>query len=171
MIKILVADDEPDLETLIRQKFRQKIREQVYAFVFAQNGQVALDKILEENQNSYIASVLMVEDAIGIAYADVSTGAFFVMQLDGEEAQTQLLDELARIQPREVICNPAMMLKLLRDLGFSRIFYRDHPTCGRGRGIYAAGTPEMEESLMARLGAPWRDLQAPSSVTELVLES
>ena len=48
MIKILVADDEPDLETLIRQKFRQKIREQVYAFVFAQNGQVALDKILEE---------------------------------------------------------------------------------------------------------------------------
>lgn len=48
MIKILVADDEADLETLIRQKFRQKIREQVYTFVFAENGQVALDKILEE---------------------------------------------------------------------------------------------------------------------------
>ena len=28
MAKILVADDEPDLETLIKQKFRQKIREQ-----------------------------------------------------------------------------------------------------------------------------------------------
>lgn len=45
MTKILVADDEADLETLIRQKFRQKIREQQYEFVFAINGQDALDKI------------------------------------------------------------------------------------------------------------------------------
>lgn len=45
MTKILVADDEPDLETLIRQKFRQKIREKEYEFVFAENGRVALEKI------------------------------------------------------------------------------------------------------------------------------
>lgn len=30
--KILVADDEVDLEMLIRQKFRQKIRDQHYEF-------------------------------------------------------------------------------------------------------------------------------------------
>lgn len=46
MTKILVADDEADLETLIRQKFRQKIREQVYEFVFAENGRDALEKLL-----------------------------------------------------------------------------------------------------------------------------
>lgn len=45
MTKILVADDEADLETLIRQKFRQKIREQQYEFVFAVNGKEALTKI------------------------------------------------------------------------------------------------------------------------------
>lgn len=45
MAKILVVDDEPDLEMLIKQKFRQKIREQKYEFVFAINGQDALDKI------------------------------------------------------------------------------------------------------------------------------
>lgn len=45
MTKILVVDDEADLETLIRQKFRQKIREQVYDFVFAENGREALEKI------------------------------------------------------------------------------------------------------------------------------
>ena len=45
MTKILVVDDEPDLETLIRQKFRQKIRDQVYDFVFAENGRDALEKI------------------------------------------------------------------------------------------------------------------------------
>jgi class 3 adenylate cyclase len=48
MAKILVADDEPDLETLIKQKFRQKIREQEYEFIFAVNGNDALDKI-EQN--------------------------------------------------------------------------------------------------------------------------
>ena len=45
MAKILVVDDEPDLEMLIKQKFRQKIREQKYEFIFAKNGQDALDKI------------------------------------------------------------------------------------------------------------------------------
>lgn len=42
MIKILIVDDETDLEILIRQKFRQKIREQSYVFVFAENGNDAL---------------------------------------------------------------------------------------------------------------------------------
>ena len=45
MTKILVADDERDLETLIRQKFRQKIREQQYEFVFAENGRDAMEKM------------------------------------------------------------------------------------------------------------------------------
>jgi adenylate cyclase len=48
MAKILVADDEVDLEMLIKQKFRQKIREKEYEFVFAVNGKDALIKI-EEN--------------------------------------------------------------------------------------------------------------------------
>ncbi|MFT3681969.1 MAG: adenylate/guanylate cyclase domain-containing protein [Ferruginibacter sp.] len=48
MAKILVADDEADLEVLIRQKFRQKIRENKYEFVFAANGNEALQKI-EQN--------------------------------------------------------------------------------------------------------------------------
>jgi class 3 adenylate cyclase len=46
MAKILVADDEVDLEMLIKQKFRQKIREQEYEFIFAVNGKDALEKIL-----------------------------------------------------------------------------------------------------------------------------
>ncbi len=41
MAKILVVDDEADLETLVKQKFRQKIRENKYEFVFAANGKLA----------------------------------------------------------------------------------------------------------------------------------
>jgi adenylate cyclase len=45
MAKILVVDDEADLELLVKQKFRRKIKENVYEFVFAQNGAEALEKI------------------------------------------------------------------------------------------------------------------------------
>lgn len=48
MAKILVVDDETDLEVLIKQKFRQKIRDRQYEFVFAINGKEALLQ-LEEN--------------------------------------------------------------------------------------------------------------------------
>src|SRR3984885_8578241 len=47
MAKILVVDDEADLELLIKQKFRKKIRENVYEFVFAINGEDALVKVGE----------------------------------------------------------------------------------------------------------------------------
>lgn len=45
MAKILVADDETDLEVLIKQKFRRQIRENKYEFIFALNGKEALDKL------------------------------------------------------------------------------------------------------------------------------
>jgi phosphoserine phosphatase RsbU/P len=46
-IKILVVDDEPDMESMIRQKFRRHIREKTYDFEFAFNGLEALGKISE----------------------------------------------------------------------------------------------------------------------------
>ncbi len=50
MALILVVDDEADLETLIKQKFRKQIREKQYEFLFAINGRDALEK-LHENPN------------------------------------------------------------------------------------------------------------------------
>ena len=45
MAKILVVDDEPDLELLLRQKFRRQIRKGTLTLVFAQNGVEALKKL------------------------------------------------------------------------------------------------------------------------------
>tara|TARA_R110002074_G_scaffold257269_3_gene429738 strand:- start:10796 stop:11836 length:1041 start_codon:yes stop_codon:yes gene_type:complete len=47
MAKIMVVDDETDLEILIKQKFRKQIRQNEYEFVFAINGRDALDKLVE----------------------------------------------------------------------------------------------------------------------------
>ena len=43
--KILVVDDEPDLEALVLQKFRQQIRQGAVSFVFARDGIEALTKL------------------------------------------------------------------------------------------------------------------------------
>ncbi len=59
-IRILVADDEPDLEHLIRQKFRKRIRENDYEFIFAQNGAEALEKISSnDNINLILTDINM----------------------------------------------------------------------------------------------------------------
>lgn len=56
MAKILVVDDEADLELLMKQKFRRKIRENIYEFVFAQNGEEALQKVHEHPDLDIILS-------------------------------------------------------------------------------------------------------------------
>jgi sigma-B regulation protein RsbU (phosphoserine phosphatase) len=52
---ILVVDDEPDLEYLVQQKFRKKVNSNEYKFLFANNGEQALDII---NQNKSINLIL-----------------------------------------------------------------------------------------------------------------
>jgi sigma-B regulation protein RsbU (phosphoserine phosphatase) len=45
MTKVLVVDDEPDVEALIPQIFRSRIRKGELAFEFAENGAIALQKL------------------------------------------------------------------------------------------------------------------------------
>src|SRR5476651_1079468 len=56
MAKILVVDDETDLELLVKQKFRRKIRENIYEFIFAHNGEEALEKVKEHADLDIILS-------------------------------------------------------------------------------------------------------------------
>ena len=56
--KILMADDEPDLEPLVLQRMRHKIRSGEYSFVFAHNGVEALDMLVED-QDIVISDINM----------------------------------------------------------------------------------------------------------------
>lgn len=47
-VKILVVDDEPDLEPLIRQRFRKQIRASEFSFAFAGNGEEALETLAQD---------------------------------------------------------------------------------------------------------------------------
>lgn len=48
--KILVVDDEPDLQMLMLQKFRSKVKQKEYEFLFAENGSEALE-IVSQHQD------------------------------------------------------------------------------------------------------------------------
>jgi len=64
--KIMVVDDEVDLEPLIRQKFRRQIRDGVYDFVFAHNGLEALSKLIEQPQIRLILSDINMPEMDGL---------------------------------------------------------------------------------------------------------
>lgn len=54
--KMLVVDDESDLELLIKQKFRRKIREGSYEFYFAHNGAEAIQVLQQESNIDLVLS-------------------------------------------------------------------------------------------------------------------
>jgi len=64
--KILVVDDEADLEILIRQRFRKQIREDLLRFEFAQNGVQALSKLDEHQDISVVLSDINMPEMDGL---------------------------------------------------------------------------------------------------------
>lgn len=66
MAKILVVDDEIDLQDLIRQKFRKQIKSREYDFVFALNGLEALRMIESEQDIDMILSDINMPEMDGL---------------------------------------------------------------------------------------------------------
>ena len=62
---------------------------------------------LDETKNNYIMSVAYISNRFGIAFADVTTGAFMVTEV---EKLRNLLDELYKFSPAELICNEAFCM-------------------------------------------------------------
>lgn len=72
--KILVVDDEPDLQMLMMQKFRHKVRSKEYEFLFAENGREALDKVSENSEISLILSDINMPKMDGLTLLDELQG-------------------------------------------------------------------------------------------------
>ena len=53
-MKILVVDDEKDVQVLFEQRFRKEIREKRYEFVFAFSGEEALDYLSKNIQEAVL---------------------------------------------------------------------------------------------------------------------
>ncbi|MDW8060675.1 MAG: DNA mismatch repair protein MutS [Thermomicrobium sp.] len=66
-------------------------------------GTVAEAALLPATENRYLAAIAPLSDRIGLAWVDVSTGEFSVLELTGPDRDAALLDELARLAPAECL--------------------------------------------------------------------
>ena len=72
-------------------------------------GTVTDPSMLDERSNSFLLSVCFAGEKAGLALVDVSTGEFFVHEIT--DATNRLADEIARIQPTEIIANDLVALR------------------------------------------------------------
>lgn len=68
-------------------------------------GTVIEENMLNDRMNNYIAAAYEKNDKYGLAYCDVSTGDFCVMNMESGNPKVDIINELDRISPREFIAN------------------------------------------------------------------
>ena len=146
MAKILVVDDEPDLEILLTQKFRRRIRKGEMDLVFAQNGVQALQQLKAHDDIDMVLSDINMPEMDGLtllhqlnslhldlravivtAYGDMKNirtamnrGAFdFVTKpIDFDDLETTISKTLAHLQVmRDALQSRDELVALRRELG------------------------------------------------------
>lgn len=69
-------------------------------------GTIFDDHLLDERKHNYLAALTSEGQAYGLAFVDITTGMCRLTQFNGQGALNSLLDELARLEPAEVlVCN------------------------------------------------------------------
>ena len=72
-------------------------------------GTVIDTNILEESKNNYIMCLFENKAGIGVSVCDVSTGEFLTIQFSLSE-KSKVIDEIAKYNPSEIICNSKFSL-------------------------------------------------------------
>lgn len=66
-------------------------------------GTLVEDSMLSEGQNNFLAAVCIADGRAGLATLDPSTGEFMVTEINGAKLMEQLLQEMARLRPTELL--------------------------------------------------------------------
>ncbi|HHT65783.1 MAG TPA: DNA mismatch repair protein MutS [Clostridiales bacterium] len=90
-------------------------------------GTLIESSILEEKANNYLLSLFRDAQSFGLAGVDVSTGEFFISEITTGDVLDQVMNELSRIQPSEILINDSLQI----DQGFLNVIrhrYSSHIT-------------------------------------------
>ena len=63
----------------------------------------AADSSLSSEENNFLAAVAQIDNAVGFAALDLSTGEFRATEFRGDAADARVQDELQQLRPREVL--------------------------------------------------------------------
>ncbi len=67
-------------------------------------------QVLDEDKNNYLMGIFMMDDAAGIAAVDVTTGDFYLTEVDSTK---RLYDEIYKFMPSEIVCNNSFLMNTL----------------------------------------------------------
>jgi DNA mismatch repair protein MutS len=74
-------------------------------------GTVVEPGLLPGDKNNYLAAIVVVDDQVGVAYADISTGEFAAAQLHAPDPQTIVRQELVRLDPAEALLPESLTIE------------------------------------------------------------
>ena len=66
-------------------------------------GTVMDVEALDAKSNNYLMSILKIENKVGIAYIDITTGEFKVTEVEKDDDFVKLFNEINKIEPKEVL--------------------------------------------------------------------
>ncbi len=72
-------------------------------------GTVIESSMLEDDKNNYIAGVIIKGTKAGLCFADISTGTAHATLVSGGSMDDQIIAELCRYAPREILFNQAIL--------------------------------------------------------------
>lgn len=73
-------------------------------------GTILEASMLDEKANNYLLSLFKDDETYGYSGVDISTGEFFLSQTIGEKGREALLDEIFRLNPKEIIISEDLLL-------------------------------------------------------------
>ncbi len=62
---------------------------------------------LEESKNRFLMCIFAMQDQIGVSFADISTGEYYLTETDNAG---KLCDEIQKLEPAEIICNDLLCI-------------------------------------------------------------
>ena len=68
-------------------------------------GTLTEDSLIDEKKNNFIACIYGENNLFSLAWADITTGEFFIEHLNGEKSLNLLCDKLIALNPAEIVCN------------------------------------------------------------------
>ncbi|MCB0225384.1 MAG: DNA mismatch repair protein MutS, partial [Anaerolineae bacterium] len=86
-------------------------------------GTVVEGSLLADNENNYLAALIVTDNKAGIAFADITTGQFGATQLQNRDIDRLILNEITRLKPAEVLIPHDKSADLFRSLKIPHSLY------------------------------------------------
>ena len=68
-------------------------------------GTLTESSLLDESKNNYLCGIYASESSCAVCFADISTGEVHLFSKSGKDVQTEVINELSRFEPAEILFN------------------------------------------------------------------